>query len=231
MSDRVIESLDAPKILGVHNMLAASFVTDFGSQIIVQKVQNRIEDRNTGHTELTALFFQLLAKCIVNHRVEDNTGRCLDFTQGPFQLSRRSDKGVDMGLMADQAGIQFRLLNRRKGPAVQGPRAQIDRNLYRQAMQKSLREIEGLTILAEPAADIIQGNGRLIGVETEKGTKISCGALVITTGTFLRGEIHLGGQRIPAGRVGEAPSIGLANSLYGLGLRMVMTFSGQRSKL
>jgi len=151
---------------------------------------------------------------------------------GKGHLVREIDAlGGVMGLMADQAGIQFRLLNRRKGPAVQGPRAQIDRNLYRQAMQKSLREIEGLTILAEPAADIIQGNGRLIGVETEKGTKISCGALVITTGTFLRGEIHLGGQRIPAGRVGEAPSIGLANSLYGLGLRMGRLKTGTPARL
>jgi len=151
---------------------------------------------------------------------------------GKGHLVREIDAlGGVMGQMADQAGIQFRLLNRRKGPAVQGPRAQIDRQLYRQAMQKALKDIEGLTILAEPAADIIQKDGRLVGVETETGTKISCGALVITTGTFLRGEIHLGARRIPAGRVGEAPSVGLADSLYGLGLRMGRLKTGTPARL
>ena len=151
---------------------------------------------------------------------------------GKGHLVREIDAlGGLMGLTADQAGIQFRLLNRRKGPAVRGPRAQIDRKLYREAMQKGLKEIEGLTILAEPAADIIQENGRLVGVETESGTQISCGALVITTGTFLRGEIHLGARRIPAGRVGEAPSIGLADSLYSLGMRMGRLKTGTPARL
>ena len=151
---------------------------------------------------------------------------------GKGHLVREIDAlGGVMGLAADQSGIQFRLLNRRKGPAVQGPRAQIDRKLYRNVMQRFLRAIDGLTIHPEPAADILHKDGQVIGVETESGQKILCGALIITTGTFLRGEIHLGTCRIPAGRVGESPSVKLADALYGLNLRMGRLKTGTPARL
>ena len=97
-----------------------------------------------------------------------------------------------MGRAADAAGIQFRLLNRRKGPAVRGPRAQADRKLYRQAMQSLLGETENLTILAAAAEDLVIERGRVAGVVTADSKTIRCGAVVLTTGTFLRGLIHIG---------------------------------------
>src|SRR6185295_5514361 len=125
-----------------------------------------------------------------------------------------------MGRVADAAGIQFRLLNRRKGPAVRGPRAQADRKLYRQAMQSLLHETDNLTILASAAEDLVVEDGRVAGVITADSKTIRCGAVVLTTGTFLRGLIHIGEKQIPAGRVGDAPSIGLSKRLYAIGFAM-----------
>ena len=129
-----------------------------------------------------------------------------------------------MGRIADRAGIQFRLLNRRKGPAVRGPRAQADRQLYRAAMQASLAEIENLEIRAAAVEDLVIGKSGVTGVAIDGGgdRRILRGAkVVLTTGTFLRGLIHIGEEKIPAGRVGEAPAVGLARTLeraqFGLG--------------
>jgi tRNA uridine 5-carboxymethylaminomethyl modification enzyme len=109
-----------------------------------------------------------------------------------------------MGRVADAAGIQFRLLNRRKGPAVRGPRAQADRKLYRRAMQASLAETPNLEIREAGADDLILANGRITGIRTDTGAEIGASAVVLTTGTFLKGLIHIGERKIPAGRVGEA---------------------------
>jgi len=131
------------------------------------------------------------------------------------QLVREVDAldGV-MGRAADRAGIQFRILNRSKGPAVRGPRAQADRKLYRQAVQAILAEQPNLTIRAGGAEDLNLGEfGHVRGVRTVDGEAVPCGAVVITTGTFLRGLIHIGEEKIAAGRVGEAPSLGLSATL------------------
>ena len=124
-----------------------------------------------------------------------------------------------MGRVADQAGIHFRVLNRRKGPAVRGPRAQADRSLYMAGMKAALADLSDLSIIEGSAFDIIIEDDRLAGVRTQDGRVFRCGALVITTGTFLGGTIHIGNQRIRAGRVGEAPSDGLAETLRRLGFK------------
>lgn len=116
-----------------------------------------------------------------------------------------------MGRLADQAGIQFRVLNRKKGPAVRGPRAQIDRKLYREAMQNALELQPNLTIIEGEASDIeVEGN-QIHALVTKSGDRFGAGSIVVTTGTFLRGLIHIGDKRIPAGRVGEAPAQDLSN--------------------
>ena len=111
-----------------------------------------------------------------------------------------------MGRVADAAGIQFRLLNRRKGPAVHGPRTQADRKLYRSAMQAAIAATENLTVLAQPVDDVLIEDGRCVGIVTADGATIRAAAVVLTTGTFLDGIVHIGTQRIPAGRHGEAPA-------------------------
>ena len=125
------------------------------------------------------------------------------------------------GIMAraiDRGGIQFRMLNLSKGPAVRGPRAQADRKLYRQAVQALLAEQPNLEILAAGVDDIeIDAHGRVAAIVTDRGQRIACGAVVLTTGTFLRGLIHCGEQKIPAGRVGEAPAVKLSETLMRLG--------------
>ncbi|HEY0106322.1 MAG TPA: tRNA uridine-5-carboxymethylaminomethyl(34) synthesis enzyme MnmG [Rhizomicrobium sp.] len=136
-----------------------------------------------------------------------------------------------MGRVADAAGIQFRLLNRRKGPAVRGPRAQADRKLYRQAMQHALAEAANLTVLAAAAEDLLIEDGRIAGVVTADSKTIRCGSVVLTTGTFLNGLIHIGETKIPAGRVGDAPSLGLSKTLYGLGLSMGRLKTGTPPRL
>ncbi len=136
-----------------------------------------------------------------------------------------------MGRAADAAGIQFRLLNRRKGPAVRGPRAQADRKLYRQAVQRLLAETPGLTIAEAPVEDLALDEQRVTGVVLADGRAFHAGAVVLTTGTFLNGLIHIGDLRTPAGRVGDLPSIGLAKALYGLGLRMGRLKTGTPPRL
>jgi tRNA uridine 5-carboxymethylaminomethyl modification enzyme len=141
-----------------------------------------------------------------------------------------------MGKVADAAGIQFRLLNRRKGPAVRGPRAQADRALYRAAMQKLLVEIPNLEIRVASAEDLILKDGMIVGVLTADGEEIACGKVVLTTGTFLNGLIHIGETQIPAGRMKieegvEAPSIGLSKTLYGFGLNMGRLKTGTPPRL
>lgn len=136
-----------------------------------------------------------------------------------------------MGRIADKAGIQFRMLNRSKGPAVWGPRSQIDRKLYRQAMQAELSAYPGLTLIEDGAEDLIVEDGVLRGVVGLTGNRYLASKVVITTGTFLKGVIHIGAKRIPAGRVGEAPSIGLSDRLYGLGLPMGRLKTGTPARL
>lgn len=136
-----------------------------------------------------------------------------------------------MGRVADAAGIQFRLLNRRKGPAVQGPRAQADRKLYRQTMQAALDATPGLTVVEASVDDLLIQDGQVAGVLTGAGEAVHAGAVVLTTGTFLNGLIHVGESRIPAGRVGDAPSIGLARTLHGLGLAMGRLKTGTPPRL
>tara|TARA_R110000868_G_scaffold229089_2_gene482065 strand:- start:21529 stop:23388 length:1860 start_codon:yes stop_codon:yes gene_type:complete len=136
-----------------------------------------------------------------------------------------------MGRVADASGIQFRLLNRSKGPAVRGPRTQSDRKLYREAMQAALAETANLEILAAPVEDLILEDGRCVGVTDASGRVYRAGSVVLTTGTFLGGMIHRGLERIPAGRFGEQPSIGLADTLYGLGLRMGRLKTGTPARL
>ncbi|SDO61882.1 tRNA uridine-5-carboxymethylaminomethyl(34) synthesis enzyme MnmG [Phyllobacterium sp. OV277] len=118
-----------------------------------------------------------------------------------------------MGRVADAAGIQFRLLNRRKGPAVRGPRTQADRKLYRLAMQSAIAEQPNLTVIEGGANDLVIRDGKISGIQLMDGRVLSCGSVVLTTGTFLRGLIHIGEKKIPAGRMGEAPALGLSDTL------------------
>jgi tRNA uridine 5-carboxymethylaminomethyl modification enzyme len=136
-----------------------------------------------------------------------------------------------MGRVADAAGIQFRVLNRSKGPAVQGPRAQADRKLYRQAMQAAIGATPGLEVIEAAVEDLSVDQGRVTGIVTADGRRISAGAIVLTTGTFLHGLIHIGERKVPAGRIGEAPALGLSTRLYGLGLRMGRLKTGTPPRL
>ncbi len=137
-----------------------------------------------------------------------------------------------MGRVIDQSGIQFRTLNASKGPAVQGPRAQADRALYKKAMAAALAEQENLTILAETADDILTDeHGHVRAVVTSRGTEISCGAVILTTGTFLRGLMHVGEQKTPGGRVGEPPSLGLSAALQRLGFPLGRLKTGTPCRL
>ncbi len=137
-----------------------------------------------------------------------------------------------MGLAADRAGIQFRMLNRSKGPAVRGPRAQADRKLYRRAVQDLLADQPNLTIAAGAAENLeLAPDGRAAAVITGDGRRLSCGAVVLTTGTFLRGLIHIGDEKIPAGRVGEAPSLGLSQTLARAGFALGRLKTGTPPRL
>ena len=144
-----------------------------------------------------------------------------------------------MGRVADAAGIQFRVLNRSKGPAVQGPRAQADRKLYRQAMQAAILATPGLEVI-EAAVEDLSVERRMVngvltdmvnGVLTADGRHILAGAVVLTTGTFLNGLIHIGERKISAGRINEAPALGLSERLYALGLRMGRLKTGTPPRL
>jgi tRNA uridine 5-carboxymethylaminomethyl modification enzyme len=137
-----------------------------------------------------------------------------------------------MGCAIDQGGIQFRVLNRSKGPAVRGPRAQADRALYRRAVQSLLAAQAGLTIREGAVEDLLlDTTGRLTGVVLGSGERIACGAVVLTTGTFLRGLIHIGELQTPAGRVGEAPSLGLSATLARLGFPLGRLKTGTPPRL
>ena len=121
-----------------------------------------------------------------------------------------------MGRVADAAGIQFRLLNRRKGPAVHGPRTQADRKLYRKAMQAAVAATDNLDVLAQPVDDVLIEDSCCVGIVMADGAALRAAAVVLTTGTFLDGLVHIGTQRIPAGRHGEAPAVTLSKRLYAL---------------
>ena len=138
------------------------------------------------------------------------------------------------GLMAraiDRSGIQFRMLNKSRGPAVHGPRAQADRALYRKAVQELLQEEENLSIIEGAVASFVITNGTVSGLMTEDGQSYQCGAIVLTTGTFLGGLIHLGTERTPAGRVGEAPSNELSKALHALDLPLGRLKTGTPARL
>ncbi|MEQ1769225.1 MAG: tRNA uridine-5-carboxymethylaminomethyl(34) synthesis enzyme MnmG [Devosia sp.] len=136
-----------------------------------------------------------------------------------------------MGRVADAAGIQFRVLNRRKGPAVRGPRAQADRKLYRQAMQAALTAQPNLSIIEGEVDDLVVEGGNITGVMLLDGRRFSTKAVVLTTGTFLRGLIHRGEETIPAGRVGEKPVLGLSARLEALGLHLGRLKTGTPARL
>src|SRR6218665_58514 len=136
-----------------------------------------------------------------------------------------------MGRVADQAGIQFRVLNRRKGPAVRGPRAQADRKLYRQAMQAAITAQPSLDVIEAEVDDIEVTNGAVSGVILLDGRRIGTRAVVLTTGTFLRGLIHRGEETTPAGRVGEKPVLGLSTRLENLGLQLGRLKTGTPARL
>ncbi|MDX2290369.1 MAG: tRNA uridine-5-carboxymethylaminomethyl(34) synthesis enzyme MnmG [Hyphomicrobiaceae bacterium] len=136
-----------------------------------------------------------------------------------------------MGRVADAAGIQFRLLNRSKGPAVQGPRAQADRALYRHAMQDAIRQTAGLDVVEGAVEDLIVTQGRVCGVVLGNGLELPAGAVVLTTGTFLNGIIHRGDERVPAGRHGDPPALLLSERLKGLGLKLGRLKTGTPARL
>lgn len=152
---------------------------------------------------------------------------------GKGQLVREVD-ALDglMGRVIDQGGIQFRILNRSKGPAVRGPRAQADRKLYRLAMQAAIQAQPRLSVVAGAVEDLIlDGAGNVAGVRLADGRCLGAGAVVLTTGTFLGGLIHIGERQIPAGRIGEAPALGLSHTLAGMGLRLGRLKTGTPPRL
>jgi tRNA uridine 5-carboxymethylaminomethyl modification enzyme len=136
-----------------------------------------------------------------------------------------------MGRVADAAGIQFRLLNRSRGPAVQGPRAQADRKLYKAAMQAAVRATANLTVVEAAVEDLIVEGDAAAGIVTADGRQMPAGAVVLTTGTFLRGLIHRGEERTPGGRHGEAPANGLSRRLLALSLRLGRLKTGTPARL
>ncbi len=136
-----------------------------------------------------------------------------------------------MGRIADRAGIQFRLLNRRKGPAVQGPRAQIDRRVYRQEMLAETEARDNLAIIEGEAVDFLMDGDRVVGVRLADGSEVHARAVVLTTGTFLRGVIHIGDIRQPGGRMGDRPSVALAERIDGFGLPLGRLKTGTPPRL
>ena len=136
-----------------------------------------------------------------------------------------------MGRAADAAGIQFRLLNRKKGAAVRGPRTQADRKLYREAVQAALLETQGLKLIEGEASSILSAGDGVTGVMLSDGSTLRCRSLVLTTGTFLRGLIHIGDRRFPAGRMNDKASIALAESVSGFGFRLGRLKTGTPPRL
>ncbi|MEQ8308569.1 MAG: tRNA uridine-5-carboxymethylaminomethyl(34) synthesis enzyme MnmG [Hoeflea sp.] len=151
---------------------------------------------------------------------------------GKGHLVREIDAmGGIMGLAADQSGIQFRMLNRRKGPAVWGPRTQADRKLYKASIQKQLASIPDLDIIEGEADGLIQKDGAVAGIVLGDGREMKCDAVVLTTGTFLRGLIHIGDRRIPAGRMNEAPALGFSTVLESAGFELGRLKTGTPARL
>ena len=136
-----------------------------------------------------------------------------------------------MGRVADRSGIQFRMLNRMKGPAVRGPRTQSDRSLYLSAMQEEIAAQSNLTVVEGEAADLLHNERRVTGLLLASGKELQCSAIVLTTGTFLRGLIHIGEKQIPAGRMGEKPSISMAATLDRLSLPLGRLKTGTPARL
>ena len=136
-----------------------------------------------------------------------------------------------MGRVADTAGIQFRVLNRRKGPAVRGPRAQADRKLYRRAMQAAIVSQANLTVIEGEVDDLVERDGHIVGAVLLDGRTFGARAVVLTTGTFLRGLIHRGEDTVPAGRLGEKPVLGLSTRLEALGLQLGRLKTGTPARL
>ena len=136
-----------------------------------------------------------------------------------------------MGTAADQAGIQFRLLNRKKGPAVQGPRAQTDRDLYRSAIQKLITAQQNLQVIFGEAVDLIGSDTKVTGVRLRDETEIAAASVVLTTGTFLRGVIHIGDVSRPGGRMGDDPSVKLAERIDEFGLKLLRLKTGTPPRL
>jgi len=137
-----------------------------------------------------------------------------------------------MGRISDLSGIHFQVLNKRKGPAVQGPRAQIDRDLYSFHMQKEISQISGLDVLEASVEDfIIKKKGIVEGVVCEDNLRFFSKSTVLTTGTFLNGVIHCGKKTTPGGRIGEAPCLGLSKTLYGFGLKLGRLKTGTPARL
>jgi tRNA uridine 5-carboxymethylaminomethyl modification enzyme len=136
-----------------------------------------------------------------------------------------------MGRVADAAGIQFRLLNRRKGPAVRGPRTQADRRLYAAAMQDAIQDRGGLDVIEGEVVDLGFGDGLIDSVTLDDGREIPCGAVVLTTGTFLRGLIHIGERKIVAGRMNEKAAMGLSESIARAGLSLGRLKTGTPPRL
>jgi len=136
-----------------------------------------------------------------------------------------------MGRVADEAGIQFRLLNRRKGPAVRGPRTQADRKLYRRSMQRAIASQPGLDVVEGEVFDLVVEDNRVAGVGLVDGRRFSCTMVVLTTGTFLRGLIHIGDERFPAGRMNEGASVGLSSTMARLGFALGRLKTGTPPRL
>ncbi|WP_151983719.1 tRNA uridine-5-carboxymethylaminomethyl(34) synthesis enzyme MnmG [Rhizobium sp. EC-SD404] len=136
-----------------------------------------------------------------------------------------------MGRVADQAGIQFRMLNRKKGPAVRGPRTQADRKLYREGMQSALKAQQNLSIIEGEAEDLLIVDGEVAGVTLADGSTIDCRSIVLTTGTFLRGVIHIGDRQFSAGRMNEKPSLGLSKTLERFGFQLGRLKTGTPARL
>ncbi|WP_289034959.1 tRNA uridine-5-carboxymethylaminomethyl(34) synthesis enzyme MnmG [uncultured Roseibium sp.] len=136
-----------------------------------------------------------------------------------------------MGRVADKGGIQFRMLNRRKGPAVRGPRAQADRKLYREAMQAEIAAIDNLDVVEGEADRLTFDDGAISGIVLADGREIVCQSVVLTSGTFLRGLIHIGDKKIPAGRQGEGPAMGLSVSLEEIGFELGRLKTGTPARL
>lgn len=179
--------------------------------------------RAGAHTALVTLRFETIGVMSCNPAIGG---------LGKGQLVREVD-ALDglMGRVADQAGIQFRMLNRRKGPAVRGPRTQADRKLYRLTMQAAIREQSGLEVIEGEVADLDLDGGRARAVVLGDGRRLPCGAVVLTTGTFLRGLIHIGDRRIPAGRMNEQASLGLSATMKRAGFALGRLKTGTPPRL